>query len=320
MDAGLRYLPDDRPGTARRRRGRGFTYVDRRGRVVGGAERSRIQALAIPPAWTTVWIAEEPDAHLLATGYDDRGRKQYLYHPVWREASDLAKFERLASVGSALTRLRREVDHELRSGGVDWRTAAVVRLIDDSLIRPGSRRRLDENGSVGAVTLGTGDVDVNGTRIALHFEGKSAVEQQTEVRDALLARRLSTLLDESADGMLFVDADDRPITAGQVNEYIAVHSGSVMSAKDLRTWGATCAAADLLVRAEGDDTDSHVRLAIEHAADRLGNTVAVCRSAYIAPRILTAFETGELREEWRRSRRAKWLSRVEQTVRRVVRD
>ena len=317
-DAGLRYLLDDRPGIERRRRGRGFTYVDHRGRIVDGAERFRLQAMAIPPAWTTVWIAAEPDAHLLATGYDDRGRKQYLYHPAWREASDLAKFERLGSVGAALTRLRRDVDHELRSRGTDWRTAAVVRLIDDSLIRPGSRRRLEENGSVGAITLGIGDVDVDGTRIALHFEGKSAVEQQAEVRDALLARRLSTLIDESTDGMLFVDADDRPISAGQVNEYIGVHSGSDMSAKDLRTWGATCAAADRLVQADSDDIDATVRLAIEHAADRLGNTVAVCRSSYIAPRVLSAFETGELREEWQRSRRAKWLSRVEQTVRRVV--
>jgi DNA topoisomerase I len=323
-DAGLRYLGDERPGIERRRCGRGFTYVDHRGRVVDGDERFRLQAMAIPPAWTDVWIAEEPDAHLLATGYDDRGRKQYLYHPAWREASDLAKFDRLGSVGDALIRLRRDVDHELRSRAIDWRTAAVVRLIDDSLIRPGSRRRLDENGSVGAVTLGTGDVEVNGTRIALHFEGKSAVEQRTEIRDALLARRLSTLLDESTanggDGMVFVDADDRPITAGQVNEYICVHSGSNLSAKDLRTWGATCAAADRLVRADGDDIDSSVRLAIEHAAELLGNTVAVCRSAYIAPRILSSFETGELQQEWHRSRRAKWLSRVEQTVRRVVRD
>jgi DNA topoisomerase I len=320
VDAGLRYLTDDRPGIERRRCGRGFTYLDHRGHVVDGAERARLQAMAIPPAWTAVWIAEECDAHLLATGYDDRGRKQYLYHPAWREASDLAKFERLGAVGDALPSLRRDVDHELRTRGADWRTAAAVRLIDDSLIRPGSRRRLEENGSVGAITLGIGDVEVNGTRIALHFEGKSAVEQQTEIRDALLARRLSTLLDESTDGMVFVDADDRPISAGQVNEYICVHSGSKVSAKDLRTWGATCAAADRLVRADGDDLDSSVRSAIEHAAELLGNTVAVCRSAYIAPRILSSFETGELREEWHRSRRARWLSRVEQTVRRVVRD
>ena len=152
----------------------------------------------------------------------------------------------------------------------------MVRLIDDSLIRPGSRRRLEENGFIRpAITLGIGDVDVDGTRIALHFEGKSAVEQQAEVRDALLARRLSTLIDESTDGMLFVDADDRPITAGQVNEYIGVHSSSDMSAKDLRTWAATCAAADRLVQAGSDDVGATVRLAIEHAADRLGNTVAV---------------------------------------------
>ena len=278
--------------------------------------------MAIPPAWTEVWIAAERDAHLLATGRDDRGRKQYLYHPKWRDAADLAKFDHLASVGSALPRLRRDVDDDLRGRHPEWRTAAVVRLIDDSLIRPGSRRRFEENGSVGAITLNSEHVQVDGTRIALRFDGKSAVEQQMEIRDPLLARRLSSLLDEGPDGALFVDTDGRPISPRQVNDYIAARSNAPVTAKDLRTWGATCAAAELLVDqfdVEAADRDGAVRRAIEHAAELLGNTVAVCRSSYIAPRVLSAYESGELLDEWRRSRRTTWLSRAEQTVHRVVR-
>src|SRR5262245_60786883 len=139
-DAGLMYLPDDRPGIRRRRRGGGFSYVEPRGKKVSAGERERIAALAIPPAWTDVWIAPEPDAHLVATGVDARGRKQYLYHPAWREAADVAKFDRLASFGPGLVRLRRAVADDLRSLEPGWVCAALVRLIDDALIRPGDRR------------------------------------------------------------------------------------------------------------------------------------------------------------------------------------
>ncbi len=238
--------------------------------------------------------------------------------PTGAPAADLAKFEHLSSVADALPRLRRAVDTNLRARRDGWQVAAVVRLIDDSLIRPGSRRRLEENGSVGAITLDTQNIDIDGPRICLHFDGKSAVEQLVQVRDPLLARRLSTLIDDHADGSLFIDSDDQTISAIQVNDYIAAHSRSDTSAKDLRTWGATCTAAELLVVRSHDDGDAAIRDAIEQAADRLGNTVAVCRSSYIAPRLLSAFDSGELTEVWRRSRRTTWLSRVEQTVRRVV--
>ena len=173
--AGLKYRLDDRPGIRRVRRGRGFSYHRGDRSAIEGPGRERLDALAIPPAWSDVWIAPEADAHLLATGRDDRGRKQYIYHPDWRAAADLAKFERLSDVGRCLGALRHDVDHDLRTRTAEWPTAAMVRLIDLSLIRPGSRRNLAANGSIGATTLAAGHVTVDGRRITLDFDGKSAV-------------------------------------------------------------------------------------------------------------------------------------------------
>ena len=326
--AGLRYLADDRPGIRRVRRGRGFSYHRRNGSAIEGAARRRLEALVIPPAWTEVWIAPEADAHLLATGRDDRGRKQYIYHPDWRAAADLAKFEHLGDVGRCLATLRKAVDHDLRARTDEWPTAAMVRLIDVSLIRPGSRRNLAENGSVGATTLGAEHISIEGRRITLDFDGKSAVEQHVEIDDLLLARRLSSLIDDEHLAGLFVDRDDAAVDAVALNDYIARHTECDMTAKFLRTWGATCAAADYLLGVtampgdvsddESDDTDARIRRAVEYTADRLGNTPAVCRASYIAPTVVDAFESGELEATWRRSRRTRWLSRTEQTVRRVL--
>jgi DNA topoisomerase I len=328
---GLAYLPADRPGLQRRRCGSGFTYLDARGRRVPTAERRRIRELAIPPAWRDVWIAPEPDAHLVATGIDDRGRKQYLYHPAWREAADTAKFERLASFGLPLGRLRRQVAQDLSGRGSGWACAAVVRLIDSSLIRPGSMRLWRENGSVGATTLTPENLTVTRGVVRLEFPGKGAVDQDIEVRDPLLARRISDLLDRTADGEpIFSDEHGRGVDAGQLNEYIGRYAGPEFSAKDLRTWGATCLVADRLVGSEAkaglavvegvdtERTEAAARDAIEDAAAQLGNTAAVCRSSYVAPAVLDAYRSGALIAAWRRSRPATWLSRVEQAVRRVL--
>lgn len=324
-DAGLRHLGDDRPGIKRLRRGRGFSYHRPNGSVIAGPARARLEALVIPPAWTDVWIAPEADAHLLATGRDDRGRKQYLYHPDWRAAADLAKFEHLGDVGRCLGSLRKAVDHDLRTRAPEWPTAAMVRLIDRSLIRPGSRRNLAENGSVGATTLGAQHISVDGRHITLDFDGKSAVEQHVEIEDLLLARRLSSLIDDEHLDGLFVGLDDTAIDASMLNDYIARHTECDMTAKFLRTWGATCAAAGFLLgvtadpdAAPDDDPGVRIRRAVEYTAERLGNTPAVCRASYIAPTVVDAFEAGELEETWRRSRRTRWLSRTEQTVRRVL--
>lgn len=313
--AGLSYRPSDRPGLRRVRAGRGFTYRRPDGSRASTRDVTRARTLAIPPAWTDVWIAPEADAHLQATGVDEGGRRQYLYHPAWRVAADAAKFDRMATFGPALARLRRRVDDDLRARSDGWQRAAVVRLIDESLIRPGHRRRLAPTGAVGATTLGAEHVEVIGRVVRLQFEGKSGVAHDVVVEDPLLARRVSELLDAARPGSsLFVTADGDVVDGDAVNEYLRTHASPAFTAKDLRTWGATCSVAEHLLQHDAGD----VRAAIEFAADRLGNTVAVCRSSYVAPAVLASHDDGSLRAAWRSSRSARWLSRAEQTVRRVL--
>ena len=331
--AGLIHRLDDRPGIRRRRVGRGFTYLDHHGRRLEGEARRQVEGLAVPPAWVDVWISPEPDSHLLASGVDDEGRKQYLYHPDWIATANAVKFERLADFAGPLSALRSHVERTLRNAGRngedDWICAAVVRLIDHSLIRPGSFRRLRDRGTVGAVTLHSGHVETTGRRVRLRFVGKGDVEHDLEVDDPLLARRISALLDRTdGDGPLFVDEAGATVDAPIVNRFIAEHAGPSYTAKDLRTWGATSLVADVLARARPGsvqdtydaDHESRIRRAIESASERLGNTAAVCRSSYVAPAIVEAYRTGALDDAWRRSRRATWLSRSEQTVRRVLTD
>lgn len=321
--AGVVRRDDNRPGIRRRRAGNGFTYLDGRGRRITGERRAWIESLAIPPAWTDVWISPERDSHLLASGVDAAGRKQYRYHPAWTEAANAAKFERLAEFPRPLSRLRAEVSRMLERPDEDdeWVCAAVVRLIDDTLIRPGSFRYFQERGTVGALTLQPDHISVSGRQLRLQFGGKSDVEIDVVCTDPLLTRRMSQLLDDvSGNQPVFVDGSGRAIEGARLNGFIQEKAGAPYTAKDLRTWGATCVAAEqLLAVADPDqDADGIVRAALEAAADRLGNTVAVCRSAYVAPAVVESFHSGELREAWRRSRPATWLSRSEQTVRRIL--
>lgn len=318
--AGLVRLPFGVPGISRRRSGRGFTYQGTRGARVGPAERTRIEELAIPPAWTDVWIAPDPDSHVLATGIDDAGRKQYLYHPRWREAADQLKFERLGLFAAALIGLRKRVVRDLRSD--DERTAqcaALLRLVDLSLIRGGSRCYAETNGTFGATTLLASHVDVKGSTVHLAFPGKGGGELDVSITDRLLAghlRRLVATLDD--DSHLFVDDDGRPVDREDVNEYLASVAGR-FTVKDFRTWGATSAVAGLLARlGRDDDPDGCVRQAIAEIAETLGNTPAVCRSSYVAPAVVAAHLDGRLEAAWRASRGSRWMSRAERATHRLL--
>jgi DNA topoisomerase I len=318
--AGVVRLPPDAPGIERRRRGRGFSYLDPAGQRVVGEERARLEALAVPPAWSDVWIAPIPDSHILATGIDDAGRKQYVYHPRWRDAADTAKFERLADFGAALPRVRRQVVADLRSHEPSVsHCAALLRLVDRSLIRPGSRCYADENGTFGATTLLTSHVDVRGSTVHLVFPGKGGTEHELSVRDRVLAghlRRLVATLDD--DSHLFVDDQGRAVERDEVNAYLGRVAGD-FTVKDFRTWGATCSvAAHLATSPVTDDQGSAVRDAIAETATALGNTPAVCRTAYVAPAVIEAHHAGNLRDAWKASRRSKWMTRAEWTTRRVL--
>lgn len=322
--AGLVHRTSDRPGIARRRRGSGFSFLRPNGAPVGASERERIVSMAIPPAWSDVWIAFEHDSHLLATGVDEAGRRQYLYHPEWRIAADRAKFARLAGFGRALARIRQRVERDLVPGGDDQLCAVGIRLIDRALLRPGGPGGPGGPGdsdAVGASTLGPTNIEVRGGNIVLDFVGKSGVDQHFEFRDAGLSRAIARRLDEADDDEpLFSGGDDGTVDARSLNRYLANATGGTWTAKDLRTFGGTVvveALAAAMPRAD-ERADALVRDAIACAAEALGNTVAVCRSSYVAPVAIEAFEDGRLAACWRRTRRGKWLSRAERATDRLL--
>ena len=280
--------------------------------------------MVIPPAWEDVWISPEPDSHLLATGLDEAGRRQYLYHPAWRLEADRVKFARLAGFGRGLERIRKRVERDMNADGSDQLCALAVRLIDRALIRPGGHRP-SPTLAVGASTLGPDTVRLHRGRIILDFVGKSGVEHHIEFLDRKLATAIAARLDDvDDDAPLFQRPDDGAIDAARLNRYLAETTKGPWTAKDLRTFGGTVVVVESLAAAAsvqttesatGDDT---VREAIAAAAGALGNTVAVCRSSYVAPAVIDAFHDGRLAACWKRTRRGTWLTRAERATDRLL--
>ncbi|MDY7105487.1 MAG: DNA topoisomerase IB [Actinomycetota bacterium] len=331
--AGLRHVtPEDDDGFTRRRRGRGFSYHDASGELVPPEVRARIEEIVIPPAWSGVWIAAAPDAHIQATGFDDAGRRQYRYHDRWREVADERKFLRLGWFAPALDAVRATVARDLRAGACSEERvlAAVTRLIDRALIRvghPGTASGTDDDGVVtyGATTLLADHLNVDGGRIELHFEAKGGTEIDLSLFDPTLAGALDDCLALRGDQLFSYACDDNhahPVTADMVNDYIRDACRGPFTAKDFRTWGATVIAARVLIESDAGDRDpggDPVLNAIDAAADQLGNTRAVCRASYVAPAVIDAHEDGSLARTWRSTRSGKRLSREERTVGRVLR-
>jgi DNA topoisomerase-1 len=325
--AGLHYADQGAPGIRRTRRGKGFSYVDPGGRTLTDRdERERIAALAIPPAWTDVWINPDADGHILATGRDARGRKQYRYHPRWRQVRDEAKYERLAEFADALPDLRGAVDADLRRRGLvrDRIVALVVRLLDDSLIRVGNPEYAADNGSYGLTTLRDSHLEIDGDLLTFDFTGKSGVAQRVQIDDPRLAR-LAARCHELPGKQVFAFLDDEgrptPVSSTDVNDYLRSRMGPEVSAKDFRTWGGTTVAAATLALGEPPDDDSDDRAvlaALDVAATVLGNTRAVCRSCYVHPRVIDAHRSGELKAAWANARAGVNISRPERAVRRVL--
>lgn len=333
--AGLRYASDDEPGVRRIRRGRGFSYVAGDGRRVGTADRRRVEALAIPPAWTDVWIAPDARAHLQATGRDDRGRKQYRYHDEWRAVRDAAKFDRLEAFGRALDDLRPAVDAMLRKRGAPKEkvVAAVVRILDDTLVRVGNDTYARDNDTFGVTTLAARHLDSTGAGlVAFDFVAKSGRRCRMSLDDPRLAR-IVRRCHELGGRRLFAyetgDGDVATVTSQDVNDLLLAEVGEQATAKDFRTWGATrIAAASLLgvpdrFAPPADDpspsADPVVR-AVDAAAAVLGNSRAVCRASYVHPGVLDAHETGSLDDAFARHRDGAHLDRVERTVLDVLSD
>ena len=302
--AGLRYVSDAGPGIRRRRSGRGFSYVDVDGTTIRDrAKLQRIRALAVPPAWTDVWICPIANGHIQATGRDARSRKQYRYHRRFREVRDSAKYERTLAFAEALPRIRAQLAEDLARPGLPKRkvVAAVVRLLELTGIRVGNEEYARQNRSYGLTTMRSRHVTVDGSAIRFRFRGKSGREADLDLRDRRLAaivRRCQELPGQVLFQYRAEDGELDSVDSEDVNGYLREVTGEDYTAKDFRTWAGTVLAATALQAVEEVDSDTaakrNVVRAIETVAEQLGNTPAVCRSCYVHPAILESYLEGEL--------------------------
>jgi DNA topoisomerase-1 len=296
-EAGLRYFDDRHPGITRQKRGKHFAYFHPDGKPVTDPEELlRIKALAVPPAYTSVWISPKANGHLQATGRDARGRKQYRYHKRFREVRDEAKYHRLVAFGHALPEIRKAVGRDLDAPDLSRRKvlAAVVSLLDMTGMRVGNEEYAQANDSYGLTTLRTRHVRLQGSKVRLNFRGKTGKQHRILLDDKRLARVIKRCRDLPGEELFeYLDDDGTPQSVGSddVNEYIREIAGDDFSAKDFRTWigtveciGALEAPAQHLLEAK-----ANVNAALERVAARLGNTPAVCKKAYVHPAVLETY-------------------------------
>lgn len=300
---GLRFTSDEEPGIRRLRRGRGFAYVAPGGRqITDPATLARIRKLAVPPAYRDVWICTDPQGHLQATGRDARGRKQYRYHPQWREHRDAAKFDRMLEFARALPRIRRRVARDLGKRGLPRERvlATVVKLLESTLVRVGNEEYARTNGSYGLTTLRNRHVKVRGAELRFEFRAKSGINRKVQVHDPKLAAIVRRCADIPGQELFqwVDDAGERHrIDSTSVNEYLRDASGGPFTAKDFRTWFATL---ETLERLRGRTPGSaravkqELSAALLEVSARLGNTPTICRKCYVHPQVLAAYADGRL--------------------------
>ena len=302
--AKLRHVDDTSPGITRHKARNGFDYRLPDGGLVRDIDTlKRIRSLAIPPAWTGVWISPDPNGHLQATGRDVRGRKQYRYHPRWREVRDEAKYSKLLIFSRALPKLRAQVEEDLKRPGLPRERvlAAIVRLMDMTLFRIGNNEYAKENKSFGLTTLRNRHVAIEGSRIHISFRGKHGKHHETDINDRRLARIIKNCRDLPAYELfqyLDENGDRHTVGSAEVNDYLREITGEEITAKDFRTWAGTKLAAEALREFELFDTEAErkkaVLRAVEKVAKHLGNTPAICRSCYIHPAVLDGYLDGSL--------------------------
>jgi DNA topoisomerase-1 len=302
---GLSWCSDDNPGLSRRRAGKGWSYRDGKGQPIKDAKvLDRIHALAIPPAWTDVWICPKANGHIQATGRDVKGRKQYRYHAGWSSARSENKFDKLPAFSRALPRLRAQVEHDLGLRGPvkEKVLATAVRLLEITLIRVGNATYARQNRSYGLTTLNKRHLEVDGAALTFEFRGKSGKDHRVSVRDQRLARVVRAL-EELPGQHLFkyrtADGELCPVTSDDVNAYIRAAMGDQFSAKDFRTWAGTVSAARALREMEPPtsptDAKRKITVCLKAVAGLLGNTPTVCRASYVHPRVMALYESGELK-------------------------
>jgi DNA topoisomerase I len=303
--AGLRYGSDQGPGIRRRRAGKAFTYSASGGLTIRDAETiRRIKSLAIPPAWTDVWICPDPRGHLQATGRDARGRKQYRYHARWREVRDAVKYDHMLAFAEALPRIRERTDQHLERASTPREKvlATVVRLLEETRIRVGNEEYRKENGSFGLTTLRNRHVDVIGSDVTFAFRGKSGKHHRVSLHDRRLARTIKRFLEIPGQELFqYIDEDGEPkaVESTDVNDYLREITGEDFTAKDFRTWAGTILAARFLRETtrepETQGAKQELVRAIARVADELGNTPAVCKRGYIHPAVIAAYLAGRLK-------------------------
>lgn len=299
--AGLRYVSDEEtPGITRTPHGKGFSYRGVDGRPVDRSTVERIRALAIPPAWTSVWISPFPNAHLAATGRDAKGRKQYRYNPEFLQIRNTAKFGHLIAFAEVLPKIREAVNANIAMRGVPREKviATIISLLEQTNIRIGNEDYAKENGSFGLTTLRNKHVRVAGSELRFLFKGKSGKTWRLSVRNRRVAKIIRAC-QELPGQNLFQYEDEtgalQKVTSGDVNDYLRDVSGRDITAKDFRTWAGTVLAAAALNGLEGPPLKKHTREVIAHVADQLRNTATICRRCYVHPDIVTAYEAGELK-------------------------
>jgi DNA topoisomerase-1 len=298
----LVFTQDDMPGITRKRRGKGFSYHDSKGRLIRDkAVRKRIDSLAIPPAYQDVWICADPNGHLQATGRDARGRKQYRYHPAYREQQDAAKFARLASFGAKLPAIREQVERDISTRGTS-RTcvmATIIHLLDCTAIRIGNALYAKQNRSYGLTTLHCRHVALEASQIRFRFNGKGGRKWDVSLRHRRVAKVLRGLQELPGQQLFrYRDGDElRSVTSDDINAYLRELGGEDFSAKDFRTWCGTVTAFSALCELRQQDelptAEKAIREAVARAADALGNTPTICRQSYIHPEILEAYREDE---------------------------
>ena len=307
--ASLRYVSDEGPGIRRKRSGKGWSFAGLDGKPIHDRQvLKRIRALAIPPAWTDVWISPFEDGHLQATGRDAKGRKQYRYHKRWHEVRDETKYGRLFHFGSSLSRIRARVDEDLSLPAALPRNkvlATIVRLLETTLIRVGNEEYARANGSFGLTTMLDHHVKVEGSKLQFRFSGKSGKAHVIKLVDRRLARLVKRCQDlPGQDLFQYLDenGDPQPVSSADVNEYLRLIADQDFTAKDFRTWAGTVLAACYIGTLQDFDPETApkavVNRAVESVSKQLGNTPAICRKCYIHPSVLAAYQDRKLFDRW----------------------
>lgn len=307
--AGLHYVSHQMPGIRRKKKGRKFEYIGPDGERVGGVELTRIKALGIPPAYKDVWISPLWNGHIQATGRDEKGRRQYRYHPRWQAVRDESKFGRMLAFGEALPRIRERVAQDLARRGMprEKTLAMIVRLLEETHIRVGNEQYAKENEHYGLTTLRNDHVDVSGATVHFHFRGKSGKDHAIDFRDRKLAKIIQKCQDLPGQELFeYLDENGQPhkIGSADVNAYLKEISGEDFTAKDFRTWAGTLLAAQALAECDAAQSPTQCKKTIagviKAVAKELGNTPAICRKCYVHPAILEAYADGSLLESLQR--------------------